>query len=229
MELGHVGDEGIGHRDVAVHDGVLGGRVGQRPQRFHIGGDFGQLAAYMADLVQSVVFCHGHGAARCGLHQGDLVADRREPVEGREGIGQEHGVLPLAAHEDALPGDKDVVEDDHGLCQGPDGCVRMELMIGPGAPASAADKGHSLGVGRHSEAHGVLTFVLAHLPGGDDHDLVDDGRARYVRLGPFDNDAVLVLVHHVNIVVRMLLVRRLFGSVALDAGDRSAGEEVVFP
>ena len=215
MEFCHIADQRIGYGDVAVHDRILGRGVGQCAERFHIRGNICNFIPDMSNLEKSVVFGHGHGAAGHHLDGGHLIADGRKTMEGSKGIGKEHGELPFAAHEDPFPGDKDVVKNDDGLGQLSHRTIGVKLMICPGSATAAAYKGNAFGVGWNSEAHGIVGFVFAHLPGRDDDDLIGCRSAGDVNFCALHDDAVFVLVHDMKIVVGVLLLGWFFSAVPL--------------
>ncbi|OLS15368.1 MAG: hypothetical protein RBG13Loki_0999 [Promethearchaeota archaeon CR_4] len=138
-------------------------------------------------------------------------------------------MLPLAAHEDPIPRNKHVVKDDQRLRQCPHRNIWMKFMLGPISSSTTTNEGYPLGVGRNSEADGVVCLILTHLTGRNDHNLVCHGCVGDMCFRAFDNNAILILFYDMEIVVRVMLVGGLFRAIPFYAGDSATGKKVVLP
>ncbi|MPM71903.1 hypothetical protein SDC9_118874 [bioreactor metagenome] len=185
----------------------------------------------MADLLGVQHLRGERGAARHQVAVAALAADKGETVLVGEAEDQSDGELELAAEEDALPGDEDMVEYHEG---GPvDAVLRVaQVTVLPGHPAEVArrglenlgDAGRTVGDG---EGEGVVLIALHDVLGGHHQKFVGDARAGHVGLGSAYDDAVFPALHHVDIGVGVGLLAGFEGAVALDVGHHAGDRQVV--
>ena len=122
------------------------------------------------------------------------------------------GVLVLAVHEHALPGNEDVVEDDHRLLAGELAVAGVDVAVhGAGvAGLAAVDVGDAGRVDRQGADDGVVLVRRpeAHRRHHDQPVRID--AAGLVRLGAADVEALVVAARDVHEEIRVgLLVGRL--------------------
>jgi hypothetical protein len=115
MILGDIGDHRVGHGHARVHDKVQAGGFGQRPQGFQINEAVGQFFPNVRGVGDSVVVGNGRGQAQKLFAHGNAVRHAGAAVHEGEIVDHGGGMFPFTAHEHAVPGDQDVVEDDQGI------------------------------------------------------------------------------------------------------------------
>src|SRR3972149_4044155 len=130
------------------------------------------ISPYMTGSLAEALVKAGHD-----LYRRNFITDGCKPVKGGKGISEEHGVLPLPAHKNALPGNKHIIEYDHGLGQLPDRIIRVKFVLCPGPPPPSADENNPFRVGRNGKADRIIRLILPHLTGRDHDNLVGHRRA----------------------------------------------------
>ena len=184
----------------------------------------------MACLIGAVVVC-GHGSSTdqhvAHAHLAPAIA---LAVIASEALHQHSGKLGLAVEEDALVGHEYMVKDGEGLHTAELGVAHIHLAALPlaGVAALAADNHkETLGVQGHREGDGIVLVVGAHGLGGHDDDLVGVDDAGLMGFGAADHHAVGTAFHHVEEEIRIGLLMRGLGTVALGVGHGAVHGQVV--
>ena len=147
-----------------------------------------------------------------------------------EALHQHTGELRLPVEEDALVGDKHVVEHGEGLHAAELAVAHVQLAALPLAGVAALPPDNHeqpLGVQRHCEGDGVVLIVGAHGLGRHDDDLVAVDDAGLVGLGAAHHHAVLPALHHPQEQVGVGLGVGGLGAVALGVGHGPVHRQVV--
>ena len=145
-------------------------------------------------------------------------------------LHQHAGKLRLPVEEDALVGDKHVVEHGEGLHAAELAVAHVHLAALPLAGVAALppdDHEQPLGVQRHGKGDGIIPVVGAHGLGGHDNDLVAVDDAGLVRLGAAHHHAVLPALHHPQEQVGVSLGVGGLGAVPLGVGHGPVHRQVV--
>ena len=147
------------------------------------------------------------------------------------GVGEEErqppAVLPLAAHEDTLPGDEYVVEDDDRIrdavgAEG--GRIRVILVPQPDWPCDHLDP---VLVGGDGECDGVIRVLFHERPCRDHEEDVRIGRLGDGHLHPPHHDPVWSLLDDVDVGVGVLLLGGAFQPVSLGVGLGAGAVQVL--
>jgi len=152
-------------------------------------------------------------------------------VQGRKPLDECPAEIRLAAHEHALPGDEDVLEDDEGLAPDHpelavarvDASFHLPLLVGLAAE-DHRDPGRVERDGGHDR---IVLVAGSHSLRGQDHDLVTVHSPRLVRLRSADDYAILALFDNPCEQVRVCLLAGPLGAVTLRI-RHAADEHEVF-
>jgi hypothetical protein len=151
-------------------------------------------------------------------------------VVGGELLDETADEFVLAAEEDPLPRDEDVVENDEGLMAAEEEVPPVEgrLFQFPGiARLAAEDVGDPRGVTGEREGDRVIPVRLPHRDRRHHDDLVGVHRAGLVGLRPADDDPVCPPFHHVEVEIGVRLGVRRKRPVPLRVGHRAVAGQVV--
>ncbi len=214
----------IGH--ALFHLTAQGGKFGEAADHLRIAAEPGELVAHVAGALDAVGARHRDGRADQAVQQGQLVTHRGEAMELHEGERGGAGQIVAPLEEHPLPGNEDVVEDgerlDHfvGGGDGPvEGIVGAVQKVGAVEPQSRSGDGHA-------EGHRPGLVSRTHAAAGEDDDLVHVGRARGVDLGAAHHDSIGPLLHHVDVEVRVFLLRWALAAIAFYVGLRDCQRQV---
>lgn len=241
------GDQGL----ILVHDmgaGVIAAAVGVEEVGLHGagggqcagngGGDacgvddlsgglhLGQILLDVGSLAHAVVLGHQGGGADEHVGDGGLAAAVAEAVVIGESQGQAAAEIPLAAHEHPLPGDKDMVQNGHGVADAVGVVGGGELDTGIGADGTG-DQINALSVSGHREGNGPISVRFLHGAGGDNQDFVRVGSGGIVGLTAADHDAVRTALLDVHVQVGVHLLGGTLGAVTLHVGLAAVGHDIV--
>ncbi len=221
--LGAVGQQGIGVEGPAGR-GKAHGRAGHRAgvDRFGQVHHLGQLVLDVGGLGRALHVA-GHGAGPDDdVTDPALAAAVVLPVQGGEPLDQRTAELGLAAHEHPIHGHEHVLEHEQGLAAHQavvrlahvDPALELAVVVG----LAAEDLDDPRRVQGHGADQGVVGVLGPHELGGHDQDLVAVGRPGLMGLGPPDDDPVALTFDHAGEQVRVGLLVRGPGPVALDVG-----------
>mmetsp|Transcript_99306 Transcript_99306/g.286559 ORF Transcript_99306/g.286559 Transcript_99306/m.286559 type:complete len:385 (-) Transcript_99306:481-1635(-) len=191
--------------------------------------DLDDLVLDVRGLGNAVVVGDGRRRAEHDVAEARL-ADVGAAVVGGETLHEALAELGLAIHENVLRLHLDVLEDDDGLLSAELGVplINLAALHGPQVAAlPAIDVREALGVHRNGarDGEGLLRGLQA-LPRHDEHPMRVQ-RACLVHLASAENDRAVGLPRlHVHKHVRVILLARADGAVALRVGHR-APEDVV--
>ena len=146
-----------------------------------------------------------------------------EPFDQRRGIG------PFAIHEHVLVRHEHLVEHDERLLAGELGIagVHLPAVDDPGVVGLATDDvGEARRIDPHGADNGPVAIRLGHAHGGHEDQPMRIDRAGLLHLGAGDVDTVAVAPDHVQEKIRIRLLVRRPGAVALRIGHRSPDDDV---
>ena len=206
------------------------GGQGQTVDRLGGHGHFGELGADVSRLAHAHHVGDEAGSAAQGRTAARLTAAGGQAVDGGEVAQETAHILGLAAQEDPLVGDEDLVKVDHGLVVGV-GLAQVDalnvalhlkeaLILG----RTAQNEGHARRVGGDGAGQGKVLILRLHVGGGDDDHFVGKENAGLVALEAADDDAVLPDLVHVDVAVPVGLLMGGNGAQTLDVrhGDGTA-------
>ena len=162
----------------------------------------------MADLGRPVVIHHHQGRAGHGVDLSRLAAAMGLPVKGGEPADHLPREFHLPEHEDPLPGNEDLVEDEGRAVFAVADISAIDAFDFPGVHRiSSHDVDEPFRIGRNGKGHGIILVAFSHGPGRKHDDFVAAERSGLVNLGPFDDDPFFGLIDDpkVHVFVRLLM------------------------
>ena len=173
----------------------------------------------------------GHERARADQQITKAGARRNAAVAMVRGVAvREHaGMLPFTGIKNALPGDKDLVKNDHACALAVTARKERRAMLNlvawsPGWPRHDGDARR---VNRHRATHRKCRVGLAHLATRCDEKLMHVGRARDDGLGAADDDAPRIAFNFMQVAVDVGLLVRATRPIALGVGHGNANGQVL--
>ncbi len=122
-----------------------------------------------------------------------------------------------------VAGDEDVIKYDYRLTadRSKRRFARIDafaLIAAVVAGLTAENQGHAGRVDRSRTDHGIVFGAFIHGRSRHHEDLMRVNRARHVKLAPADDDSIVPSFDDVDVLIRIRLVRRALGSIALGIG-----------
>ncbi len=224
IKLGGIDGKGLRQENPRGQFRRQGRRPGHEPvEGLAVHAHVDQLVPDVAETGRAVVVRQGHPGSDAEIDVARAAGRRGKPLEVGKAMDQVAGGLDLAAQEDPLVRDEDMVEQDMGALvhaergvadiPGPHG---HELGIGAGRVVDVNDP---LGVAGDGKCHGVGLVVGTQGRGRHHEALVGQRGAGLLELGAVDDDPVGISFNDPQVEIRIGLAVGRQGTVALGVGD----------
>jgi len=186
----------------------------------------------MAGRRRSLVFCRQGRRADQNIGDAAFAAAVILAMQGGEPFDKQSGHIVFAAQEDTLPGNKDIVKDNHGLAAhhaeagiaGVRAFLHFALLVG----LTAENQRHARRVEGQRAGHRIVPVGLFHRLRRHDQDFMRIDAAGHVHLRAADHDAVGPPFDDVRKQIRIGLLGRRKRAVAFRIGHSAHHHHVGF-
>lgn len=188
-----------------------------------------EFVLHMRDVAEAIVGRHQVGRGNQHIGPAGLAASRCRSVAGAEHIVEFIQVFHFTAHENPFPGDEDVVENDDAFMNAVLDVPEIDLCaLDPPVilGLSHGDVDDAGGVAGNGTNNDVILVALPVCRTGQHQLFVGQNGAGLAQLRAFQDDPVLVLLHHLEVHFRVGLIARLNAPISLRVGDGRTPEEV---
>ena len=194
-------------------------------------GHLDQLVLNVGSLGGASHLASQSGSADQNVAYADLAAAVRLTVIACETLYNHAGKLNFAVEEDAVVRNEYAVEDNENFVAAVYLVANVDVVVlfnlAGVAGLTAVDQGDALGIGRYSEGDRVVLVALAHGDGRHYQNLVRVYKAGLVSLSAGNVYAVSGALYNVQEQIRISLLGRSEGTVALNVGHSAVNCEVL--
>ena len=198
--------------------------------RFRQVGHLDQLVLDVGRLRAAVVLGHGSRRTDDDVRDAHLAGAVVLAVESGESLDEFLREFGLAAHEDLVPGDEDVVQDGQGLAadDGERGVAGVDIAFQTAVLVrlAAEDMHDARRIDGDDPRNGVVLVFRSEVGRGQDEHLVRVDHAGLVRLRAADDHAVFAAFHDVHEEVRIRLGAGFLAAVTLGVGHGTGHHDV---